>query len=195
MSRWHEAGARICFAIGMVASVSLLGRAVGFASPWFALIAAFCVLGLLDLAMPFVRSRMPRYLRQVRTSEARSRAYRALGVPMFGEFLRRTPLRLLNRRVYLTALHRDFTSVRTHLEDAEAAHFWGGVATIPYLALAWSRGWWSALTSVMIFNLVVNLYPILHLRSVRARIDETVARKRALLLGRKQGYPRPRSIF
>ena len=187
MRRSYEAGARICFAMGMVFSIGVFGSIVGVASPWFALIASFCVLGLFDLAMPFVRVRMPRAIREVRSWERRSSTYRAIGVPAFGEFLRRTPLRLLNRRVYLNAFPSDLPAVLIHIENAESAHFWGGVATIPYLVLAWGREWWGALTGVVLFNLVVNLYPILHLRTVRARIDLATRRSCSRHLTRKNG--------
>jgi len=171
MRRWFGAGARVCFAIGMVLSIAWLGRVVGVDSPWFALIASFCFLGLFDLVHPFVPILMPRFLRRVRSWEVRGGAYRAIGVPIFGEFLRRTPVRRLNRRVYLQAFRGDLSAVRRQIENAESAHFWGGVATVPYLVLAWSRGWWEALMSVVLFNLVVNAYPIFHLRTIRARID------------------------
>lgn len=183
----YVAGGRICFAIGMVFSLAALERVVGVASPWFALIAAFCVLGLFDLAMPYVRMKMPSTLRQVRGWEVRGNVYSAMGVLAFGQVLRRTPLRLLNRRIYLRPSVGDLPAIRVHLENAEAAHFWGVVATIPYLALAWTRGWWVPLSSVLFFNLIVNVYPIFHLRFVRARVEGVLDRNRSRNLTRKDG--------
>ena len=60
-------------------------------------------------------------------------------------------------------------AVRTSIEAAEAAHFWGGLVNLPYFAVAWVQSWWSATLSVAIFNLVANIYPILHLRTVTLR--------------------------
>lgn len=162
---------RVIFAIGMMISIAALARVVGIASPWLGLVASFQVLGLLDLAMPFGQIRLPRSLREVRLWERRGHLYRGLGVLLFGAVLRGFPVRLLNRKVYLTACTGDLTAVRSHLENAEAAHFWGGLITMLYLAFAWAQGWRSAFVSVIIFNLVVNVYPILHLRSVRGRIE------------------------
>ncbi len=174
MAHLLQVGARLCFATGMVISLVALGRVVGVSSPWFAVIASFCFLGLLDLAGPFLQTRMPRSLRQVRPWEVHRKAYRAIGVPAFGDLLRRSPLRRLNQRVYLKAAGSDLSLVRTHLEQAEAAHFWGGVATIPYVVFAGIAGWWAALMSLVVFNVVVNLYPLLHLRWARARIDRAL---------------------
>lgn len=91
---------RALFAIVMVISLALLGRMVGIASPWYCLVASFSVLGLLDLAMHFVHLRLPRSLRTIRAWELLGRVYERLGVRLFGTLLRRSPLRLLNRRVY-----------------------------------------------------------------------------------------------
>jgi hypothetical protein len=135
------------------------------------------VLGLLDLAMPLVQLRLPRSIRDVRSWEIRGGPYRALGVPAFGAFLRGSPLRRLNQTVYIKGFSRDLMVVRTCIQSAEAAHFWGGLATMPYLSLAWIRGWWGTLTAVILFDLVANVYPILHLRSVRARIEQTLQHK------------------
>jgi hypothetical protein len=86
-------------------------------------------------------------------------------------------VRLLNRKVYLKALSSGLVPLRTHLENAEAAHFWDGLATVPYLLLAWTRGWWDTLAAVVLFDFIVNLYPILHLRSVRIRIEGALRRE------------------
>jgi hypothetical protein len=185
MHQLSEIAKRLFFAIGMVASIILLGRAVGFGSPWLGLIASFCVLGILDLAMPFIRLRLPQALREVRAWELRGGVYRTLGVPVFGRVLRRSPLRLLNRKVYLRGFARDLTAVRLRLEETEAAHFWGGLVTLPYLGFAWTQAWWSNLTCVMLFDVVVNIYPIFHLRAMRGRIEQALLRGRSLY-ARKQ---------
>jgi hypothetical protein len=171
---------RLLFATAIVASLALLGQAVGFASPWFGVTASFCVLGLLDLATPFARLRMPRRLRKLRTWEMRGGVYQSLGVPAFGALLRHSPLRLLNRNVYLTRLLRDLTALPARMEQAEAAHFWGGVATLPYLGFACAQDREMTVICVIVFNVIVNLYPIFHLRSVRARVEQALLRKNAL---------------
>lgn len=171
---------RALFALVMILAIAAFGWVVGPASPWFGLIASFCVLGLLDLAMPYVQLRLPGSLRELRPWEVRGSVYRAMGVLAFGAILRGTPLRLLNQRVYLGASPRGLGIVRSHIENAEAAHFWGGLMTVPYLVLAWDQGWKAAFTTVMLFNLVVNAYPIFHLRSVRARMGRTLQQRHSL---------------
>ena len=182
----HGITPRVIFAMVMIISIAALGRVVGIASPWFGLMASFGVLGVLDLAMPFGLIRLPRALREVRAWERRGRLYRALGVFAFGAFLRGSPARWLNRRVYLGAFSGDLMAVRSLVGNAEAAHFWGGLATTPYLALAWAQGWWSAFTGVILFDFVLNVYPILHLRSVRFRIERAMRLKKSPSLHEKR---------
>jgi hypothetical protein len=171
--------ARAIFAVFMVMSLVAFGRTVGVDSLWFGLVTSFSVLGLMDLAIPFIRIRLPVSLRSVRPWEQRAGAYRTLGVQAFGAFIRGTPVRWLNRKVYLGAHPKNFELVQIQLENAEAAHFWGGIATMPYLAFAGLRGWWVNLAAVLLFNLVVNVYPILHLRMVRGRLERALTKEPA----------------
>ena len=102
-------------------------------SPWFVVAAMICFLGLMSVAKEVVRIRMPRALRGIRDWEARGRAYRALGVAAYGALLRRTPLRLLNRDVYLDRRTRHSGELSAQLEAAEASHFWAALLVIPYM--------------------------------------------------------------
>jgi hypothetical protein len=158
----------------IVVALALLGGKVGLASPWFAVLAAFCVLGLIDLGMPSMPLRVPPALREIRSWERRGHMYRKIGVLAFGGLLRRSPLRLLNRRVYLQSGGRDLVAVRAQVKSAECAHFWGGLVTVPYLALGCLQGWWSAVVWLLVFDLTGNVYPIFHLRFVRARLDRAL---------------------
>jgi hypothetical protein len=161
----------------LVLSVAAFAYVVGIASPYFAFTASLCLLGLFDLLRPLVRIRLPKAIRRVHPGEARTALYRVMGVPAFGALLRKTPLRMLNRRVYLEGGPKDLPKILMQIEDAEAAHFWSGLATTPYLLLAWSRGWWDSFVVVAVFNVVANLYPILHLRSVRTRLERAAHRR------------------
>lgn len=161
---------RILFALFMVALLAAFASGLGATSLSFGLVASFSLLGLFDLLMPLVRLRMPASLQVVTAAEYHGRINRVAGVAAFGSLLRGSPLRLLNRRVYLRAQAGDFGAVRAYVEDAEAAHFWAGVATLLYLVLLLWHVAWSTFFAVAAFNVVVNLYPMLHLRMVRFRL-------------------------
>lgn len=100
-----------------------------------------------------------------------------LGVPAFGELLRRTPLRYLQPLVYLKRYPGDPAKVQTQIEGAEAAHFWAAVLIIPYMVFACVKNWWGVLFWFMVVQVVGNVYPILHLRWVRGRLTRIIDKK------------------
>ena len=146
-------------------------------SPWFVCTAMICFLGLAAVARPVVRIRMPRSLRRIRAWEVEGGFYRTLRVPAFGILLRRTPLRLLNRDVYLGAGDRDRVKLGAQLEAAEASHFWAALLVVPYLVHAWLLGAWSALLWVSLTQVPANAYPVMHLRLTRYRLDRLISKK------------------
>ena len=158
-------------------SLSMLRRAVGFTSPWFALVMMFSFLGLVAFARPLFLLKMPRWLRKVRVWEVRGKFYRALGVPAFGVLLRRTPLRYLQPLVYLSRYPGEPAKVQAQIEGAEAAHFWAAALIIPYMVFACVQNWWGVIFWLMVVQIVGNVYPILHLRWVRGRLTRVIDRK------------------
>jgi len=151
-------------------SLAMLKGVVGATSPWFAVIVMFDVLGLAALVRPLFRLRLPGFLRQEREWETKGRLYKALGVPGFGALLRRTPLRHLNPLVYLKQCP-DASIVQAQVESAEAAHLLAAMLLAAYMIYACVQGWWNAVAWLMLVQIVINLYPVLHLRWVRIRID------------------------
>jgi hypothetical protein len=148
-------------------------------SPWFVCVAMICFLGLAFMAGPVARIRMPRRLRTIRAWEADGGLYRAIGVARFGRLLRRTPLRLLNTSVYLDAEARDVAKVRAQLEAAEASHFWAAALVAPYMAYSSLMGMWSALLGISLAQVLINVYPVMHLRLSRHRLERLASRRPA----------------
>ena len=156
----------------------LLRRFMPFSltSPWFVAVAMICFLGLMFVAQPLVMIRMPRPLRTIRAWEIEGGVYRALGVPAYGWVLRRTPLRLFNRDVYLRGGLRDTHRAGAELEAAEASHFWAAVLVVPYMVHAALAERWIALLGVSLAQALVNAYPVMHLRLSRHRLDRLISR-------------------
>lgn len=163
-------------------TLNLFRSAVGVTSPWFALIVMLDFLGLAAFARPLFLLKLPPFLRQLRAWEVRGRIYKALGVPAFGALLRRTPLHYLNLQVYLRRNPDDPGEVHAQIEAAEAAHFWAALLLVPYMIYACVQNRWSVVAWFMVIQLVANVYPMMHLRWVRARMQRLRDRK---LLNRK----------
>lgn len=144
--------------------------------PWFVITAMICVLGLASMARPVVRLRMPAALRRVHVWEAHGRVARWMGVRQFGRLLRRSPLRLLNTHVYRRAGERDTSRVLQELEAAEASHAVSALLVVPYLVRAAVMGWWENVLHVTVAQVVINLYPIMHLRLARDGVSRRASR-------------------
>lgn len=177
MSKWRSIFVLAGTAAGFAASLVLLQRVLGASSPWLGLLVMFYLLGLSKVAEPLFLLRMPRVLRAVRRSETDGTIYRRLLVPSYGKLLRGTPLRYLNTAVYLAPRRPDLTRLSRQAEAAEAAHFWAALIFTPYIGYVWLAGqrWEAAL--FLLLQILVNIYPILHLRVVRGRLDRLRQRR------------------
>ena len=158
------------------ASFVMLSKVIGITSPWLVLLLMFYLLALAKVAEPLFVLRMPAGLRPVRRWEREGDAYRRLGVLGFGRLLRHSPLRYLNAAVYLDRGRRDPAAVCVNAEASEASHFWAAVLLMPYVAYAVLEGMWGVAAAFLLAQWVINVYPILHLRYVRGRLERVVRR-------------------
>lgn len=176
MPAWLHVLGLSALALFFAASLVLLGTVLGGRSPWLVVLLMFYFLALAKVAEPLVVLRMPRALEARRRWEREGRLLRRLGVLGFGRLLRRTPLRHLNARVYLARGAADPSRVRRQAASAEACHFWAAVLLVPFMALAAAHRQWQAVAWFSLTQVLVNVYPILHLRHVRARLDRMLER-------------------
>ncbi len=174
---WKHVTLLVATVLAFGVSMLMMQSAVGLASPWMALMAVFCFLGLAKVADPIYALKVPASVRELRPWELRGAVYRKVGVPAFGALLRNTPLRVLNTTVYVSGNHRDPLLVLRQVESAEACHFWAAMLLTPYLVWCALSGRWVVLGAFLAVQIVLNMYPILHLRSVRGRL-ERVRRRR-----------------
>jgi hypothetical protein len=162
----------VVFAVSFV----LLQSVIGAASPWLGLLLMFYFMGLAKVGEPLFVLAMPQALQAVRPWETSGPVYRRMAVAAFGRMLRDTPLRYLNTGVYLARNRVDMRTLYRHAESAEATHFWAMVLFMPYIAYVWFRGQAGVAALFLLVQLLFHIYPILHLRAVRARLDDHFAR-------------------
>jgi hypothetical protein len=177
MPKWLHLLVLLAVLLVFGASFALLQRVIGITSPWLAMLLMFYFLGLAKVAEPLFMLRVPSALRRLRPWELKGDVHRWLAVPAFGSLLRRTPLRYLNSAVYLNQSRRDPLKVCLQVESGEAAHFWAAVLLMPYIGYAGLNGELSVVGWFLLAQVLVNLYPILHLRLVRGRLGRLVTKK------------------
>jgi hypothetical protein len=153
----------------------MLASVIGLNSPWLGLLMMFYLMGWLKVAEPLFVLRMPRALRAVGPGPHGNRLYRWLGVRGFGKLLRNTPLRHLNGSVYRSGGEKSFAKLQRQIASAEATHFWAAVLFTPYIAYVLSRGFLTEAILFVAVQIAFNVYPILHLRAVGARLSRVGA--------------------
>ena len=181
--QWRNLSKLIVVAALFAVCFVMLADAIGAGSPWLGLLLMFYFMGLAKVAEPLFVFRMPRALRAVDEGLPDDRRYRWLGVRGFGALLRNTPLRHLNASVYRSSGGRSLAALQLQAESAEATHFWAAVLFTPYIVYIGSRGFLAEALLFTAAQIAFNVYPILHLRIVRARLGRVRLRS--------QGGPGP----
>lgn len=169
----------VATALAFAVSFVMLGQVIGRDSPWLGLLLMFYFLGLAKVAEPLYRLRLPAAIRALHPWERDGTISRRLAVPAFGAMLRDTPLRHLNSSVYVAAAARDLAKLQRQVESGEAAHLYAAALFMPYIAYVAWRGFVREAAIFLLVQIVFNVYPILHLRSVRARLERSEAVSRA----------------
>ncbi len=134
----------------------------------------FYFMGLARVATPLYLFRMPQALRPVNPKRVNAGIYRWLGARSFGTLLRITPLRYLNDSVYVAGGKRSLADLCRKLESSEAIHLWAAVLLTPYIVYVMARGLIAESIVFVLVQIVFNVYPILHLRIVRARLTSVI---------------------
>lgn len=153
-------------------------RGVGMDSPLTAFCAACGALGIVVVNSSTIRWSLPEPVKLIRHWEISGSVYRLLGVSIFGSLLRRPPLRYTNTSVYTERHRGDLAKTHSSILKAETAHFWAFAFTLPLIAYQIACRSWRGLFWLMLFNALFHVYPGLHLRSVRGRIESIALKRR-----------------
>ncbi|MTW14487.1 hypothetical protein GM658_28120 [Pseudoduganella eburnea] len=164
-----------CAAIAFTGCEIMLAQAIGFTSPWLMLLLMFYLMALAKLAEPLFVLRLPVPFRAIRQWEKSGNIYRWLAVHRFGMILRSSPLRRLNPDVYVDSM--DLQSLHRRIASGEAIHFWAAVLFTPYIAFVYLIGQTQVASIFLLLQFLVNIYPILHLRFVRQRLEILLMRR------------------
>lgn len=155
-------------AFGGVATAATVGavvgalRAFGPRSRWFAFVVVWAPMTWLGTLSRIVRPTLPAGFHRLRAFEADGRVYELLGIRVVKALLRRGPLALFNPDLHLPAERTPerLAHLDERMRDAEAAHALLFVATLPVVGHAAARGWRAAAAWTLLFDVVLNGYPV-----------------------------------
>lgn len=159
------------------ASLWACARWLGADSIAFALFVVWIPMVALGTASHFVTIRLPARWHALRAWEGDGSVYERLGVRVAKRMLRRGPFARFNPRLHLPRTLDDAAIVRldAHMCEAEASHAILLLATLGVAVHAAVRGWWWAAAATVLFDLLVNGYPVMLQRYNRVLLHRRFA--------------------
>ena len=155
----------------VAAAVLLFGvRLLGATSAAFAFLVVWAPMTWLGIVSRIIQPRLPRRYHQLRGFERPPRLYEALGVKIVKRLLRRGPISVFNPGLHLPAESSPerLAELEQRMKDAEASHFVLLVTMLGVVINASARGWWVAAGLTLLFDVIMNGYPVMLQRYNRA---------------------------
>jgi hypothetical protein len=153
----------------LVFGVGLLGAS----SAAFSFLVVWAPMASLGIVSRIVHLQLPPRFQALRDVERRRRLYELLGVRVAKTLLRRGPLAVFNPGLHLPAEHHpeQLAALERAMKTAEASHAVLLIATVAVVINAAARGWWLAAGLTLLFDLVMNGYPVMLQRYNRALLQ------------------------
>jgi hypothetical protein len=146
-------------------------------SGWFAFLVVWVPMTWLGTVSRAVQVRLPASFHRLRPFERDGRIYEVVGVRLAKRLLRRGPLAVFNPGLHLPSepTPERLRHLDQRMRDAEASHAVLFALTLGIVANAAARGWLAAAVWTLLFDLVMNGYPVM------------LQRYNRVLLGRRFG--------
>ncbi|MGK2928685.1 MAG: hypothetical protein ACSLFO_03820 [Acidimicrobiales bacterium] len=147
-------------------------RLLGPASAGFAFLVVWAPMTWLGTVSRVFTPRLPPRWHSLRGFECHGRVYELVGVRLVKRLLRRGPIAVFNRGLHLPAERSPelLAQLDQRMKDAEASHAVLLVAMLPVVVHAAARGWWLAAALTLLFDVLVNGYPVMLQRYNRAML-------------------------
>jgi len=149
-----------------------LARACGPRSAGFAFLLVWlimCWVALVSLTFPL---RLPPAYYALRPGERDGRRYERLGVLVAKRLLRRGPLHWLTPRLHFPRVRdaQGLAKLEAGMRRAETDHVYMFLVVVAVIVHAIVRGWWDAAAWTLLFNVLINGYPVMLQRYNRGRL-------------------------
>ncbi len=169
MRRWSVL---VAAAVAFGALIVWAQRSFGSNSVWFSLAVVWLPMTWVGMASRRMQVRLPARYHELRAFEHNGRVYELVGVGAFKAMLRRGPLAVFNPDLHLPSERSpdNLGHLAQRMRDAEASHAVLFVLTLPIVVHAIVRGWWTATVWTLVFDVLVNGYPVMLQRYNRARL-------------------------
>ena len=158
--------------IGFAALVAWLARACGPRSVAFAFLLVWTIMCWVTLVLWAFPVRFPARYYDLRSAERDGRLYERLGVRLAKRLLRRGPLHIFNPKLHIppVADAQSLAKLDAAMRNAETNHVIMFLIVLLVIAHALLRGWWDAAAWTLLFNVLINAYPVMLQRYNRGRL-------------------------
>ena len=150
--------------------------AFGFRSPVFAFLVTWLTMSWVALMGPLIQfSFAPKYYAP-QPFERRGQVYERLGIRLFKRLVRRGPLAMFSPTLRLP---QDQTApalraLDNEMRKAETGHVIIFVLLFGFVGYALLQGWLDAIVWLLVFNILINGYPIMLQRYNRIKLEELI---------------------
>jgi hypothetical protein len=150
--------------------------AFGFRSPTFAFLLNWLAMSWVAIAGQAVHFSLPQGYYHIQPFERTGHMYERLGVRLFKRLVRRGPLAMFSPTLRFPK-DRTIVALR-HLDDemrkAETGHVCIFMLMLLFISAALLRGWFDAAGWMLLFNVIINAYPVMLQRYNRIKLQELI---------------------
>lgn len=160
-----------------IAAVIVWGASVfGVRSAGFAFVVNWSAMCWMGIVSRIAQPPLPESFFEIRRFERNGRLYELLGVRVVKWAVRRGPLHWFNPHLRLPAERtpEQLRRLEERMREPEAAHTWLFAAMVLISVHALARGWWEAAAWTMVFNVALNIYPVMLQRYNRRWLLERI---------------------
>jgi hypothetical protein len=150
----------------------VLARACGPRSVGFAFLLVWLTMCWVTLVLSAFPLRLPAAYYDLRPGERDGRRYERTGVLVAKRVLRRGPLQIFNPQLRLPPVRdaQSLAKLDAAMRSAETNHVVMFLVVMLVVAHAIVRGWWDGAAWTLLFNLLINGYPVMLQRYNRGRL-------------------------
>lgn len=148
----------------------------GFRTPSFAFLANWLVMSGVAITGQAIHLSFGRNYYQIRPFERNGRIYECLGVRFFKRVVRSGPLSIFSPTLRLAGQRVALKDLEFEMRKAETGHCLIFLVMLVFVGYAGFKGWFDSVGWLLLFNIVLNGYPVMLQRYNRAKLLSLIER-------------------
>lgn len=170
------------FTIATVAAIFLMIWTVdsfGFRSPVSAFLVNWLAMSWVAIIGQFIHFSLPIGYYEIKSFEQTGRLYEYLGIRMFKQLVRRGPFAIFSPTLRFPK-EKTVAALRnldSEMHKAETGHLFIFILMLLFSGYALLEGWLDAVAWLLMFNILINGYPIMLQRYNRIKLQELILKQ------------------